>query len=127
MRKNALARMYLELEKNGDIQVVMAKGKNFVSPEIMEEMNIKKEPYFGILAGAVLFRKEVFDIIGEFDGSTATANVDFLMRLKKFSIKVKKVNIISLDRRIHKTNFGRLNQSREYKDYSSVLRRNLGH
>jgi hypothetical protein len=47
------------------------------------------------------------------------------MRMEKNNFKIKKLDIISTDRRIHSSNFGRTNKEKEFKDYASVLRAKL--
>jgi hypothetical protein len=126
MRENALMKMYKEFELNKDLQVVMAKLKDFVSPELKDEkISVRKEAYYGSLAGAVLFRKEVFDVIGNFDESTNVGGLDILLRLEKYGIKTKKINITAVNRRIHNTNYGKISKQREYKDYATILKNRL--
>ena len=71
MRDNSLSEMKNILDNNKNIFAVEAKVQDFYSPEMSEEerskIKIKSEPYYGLFTGAILIRKEVFNIIGLFD------------------------------------------------------------
>jgi glycosyltransferase involved in cell wall biosynthesis len=126
MRDNALVKMCKEFEQNKELQVVIAKLKDFVSPELKNKnVPIREEAYHGLLTGAVLFKREVFDTIGYFDEKITTGGVDILLRLKEHNIKTKKINIISTNRRIHDNNYGRTNKQKEHEDYAALLRGKL--
>lgn len=51
--------------------------------------------------------------------------IDLTNRLDKVGIKIKKVDFIACNRRIHNANYGRTNQKDEYKDYAKALRERL--
>jgi glycosyltransferase involved in cell wall biosynthesis len=126
MRENVLIKMHKEFELDKDLQVVMAKLKDFVSPELKgKKIPFKREAYHGALAGAVLFKREVFNIIGNFDENINVGGLDILLRLEKYDIKTKRINIIAVNRRIHSTNYSRMCKQREYKDYMTVLKSRL--
>ena len=121
--EGALKKLYDELQDGS--KIVMSKLKDF--PE--DESQVKfchKEPFRGILTGAALFKKEVFNIIGDFREDIITGDViDLTNRLMKHNIEIKKVDFITCLRRIHDENFGRTNQADEYKDYAKILRERL--
>ncbi len=130
MNDNVLSQMYQELENNPEISAVMAKVQDFYSPDLPEDERqktiIKKVPYYGLFTGAVLIRKEVFDIIGHFDESvTAGEIIDWQTRMNKYNLKIKKLDFVSTNRRIHSSNFGKTQQKKEFKDYASLLRAKL--
>lgn len=130
MNDNVLSILYKELDSNHDISAVMAKLKDFFSPELSEEEKqktiIKKEPYYGLFSGAVLIRKSVFDKIGLFKETvTAGEIIDWQTRMDKHNLKIKKLDIISTNRRIHSSNFGKTQQKTEFKDYAKSLRERL--
>ena len=123
----ALARLVDEMEKDDNNYIIMAQLKDFCSPETPDQAKFcKLKPFYGILTGSTLFKKEIFDIIGNFREDIITGDViDLTNRLSKVNIKIKKVNFISCERRIHNANYGRTNQQDEYKDYAKVLRERL--
>jgi hypothetical protein len=126
MNEGALSAMFDELKKDAELQVVMAKLKDFVSPELKDkQIPIRKEEYYGLLTGAVLFRREVFNVIGNFDEKIITGGVDILLRLKDHNIKTKKIDIVSTNRRVHNSNYGKTNKQNEYKDYATILKNKL--
>lgn len=127
LEPNALHMMLEELKKDTNLMAVIAKVKDFISPDTKKQnLNIKTEPYYGCLGGAVLLRKSVFDIIGNFDESIQAGEaLTLISKLAQNHLKIKKVNFISSNRRHHDTNYGRTNQKDEYKDYAKILRERL--
>lgn len=45
--------------------------------------------------------------------------------MKKYNLKIKKLDLVSTNRRIHTSNFGRTQQKTEFKDYAKSLRDRL--
>ena len=105
----------------------MAKLKDFCSPDTPEQIRFcKKEPFWGILTGSTMFKKDILDMIGDFREDIITGDViDLTNRLKKFGFEIKKIDFVSCERRIHDLNYGRTNQKDEYKDYIKVLRERI--
>lgn len=125
--EGALRKLYNEMQKSPDNMIVMAKLKDFCSPDTPEqEKFVKPKPFCGILTGSTLFKKEVFDIIGDFREDIITGDViDLTTRLYKAGIEITKADFVTCSRRIHNANYGRTNQKDEYKDYAKVLRERL--
>ncbi len=121
----ALKRFYEEFQKAPESEIIMAKLKDF--PETPKDAKFcKKEPFYGILTGAAMFKKDIFNKIGYFREDLITGDViDLTNRLKKFNIEINKIDFISCSRRIHDSNYGRTNQKDEYKDYLKLLRERL--
>lgn len=127
----ALQKLYGEFEKDSSLQVIMAKLVDFISPDLSEEdkkaLSPRKEPYGGLLTGAMLFKKEVIEEVGGFDEKLQTGQgVDFLLRIEKHKMKTLKLDFIATMRRFHNNNMGRTMQKQENKDYASILRAKLG-
>ena len=119
----ALRRLYDELQDGS--MIVMSKLQDFAQTPDQQKF-CHPEPFRGILTGAALFRKEVFDLIGGFREDIITGDViDLTNRLKNHHIEIKTVDFITCNRRIHDTNYGRTNQKDEYKDYLKVLRERM--
>lgn len=123
----ALQVLYDEIEKSPENKIIMAKLKDFCSPDTPKQVSfVKPESFWGILTGTALFKKEIFDIIGPFREDIITGDViDLTTRLNKAGIEIKKLDYISCLRRIHNANYGRTNQKDEYKDYAKLLRQRL--
>lgn len=127
MNENALLQMYDELEKDEKISAVMAKIKDFISPEISAEERqkivIRIEPYSGLFSGATLMRKEIFDKIGLFNENLKAGEIiDWQIKMQEQGLKIKKLDFVSANRRIHNSNFGRTNKEKEFVDYAAILR-----
>lgn len=123
LRPGALRLLYDELQDGS--MIVMAKLEDF--PQDPDQKKFcHPEPFRGILTGSTLFKKEVFNLIGDFREDIITGDViDLTNRLEQHNIEIKKVDFITCDRRIHDENFGRTNQKDEYKDYLKVLRERM--
>ena len=126
MTNGALQRLYDEFEE--DISAVQAKVKDFLSPDCSDKNTaVKPEAYYGLFTGAILIKKEVFDIIGDFDESvTAGEIIDWQGKMQKNNLKIKKIDFVSTNRRLHSTNFGKTQQKTEFKDYAALLRARMG-
>jgi glycosyltransferase involved in cell wall biosynthesis len=130
LTEDSLNRLCRELENDPDAGLVEAMLEDFVSPELGEEdkkiLAPRPEPYYGLLTGAVLFRRKVFDHSGIFDEKLETGQgVEFMLRVKSKGIKIKRLDFISARRRLHNTNMGRTMQKQEKQDYSALLRARL--
>ena len=130
MNLETLQKLYDELENNLSVSAVMAKVKDFFSPELSEEEKAKtvlrSDAYYGLFTGAVLIRKSVFDKIGLFNEDvTAGEIIDWQSRMQAHGLEIKKVDFISTNRRIHASNFGKTQANKEFKDYAKILRAKL--
>lgn len=130
MEPGALARMLAELESDPDVMAVMAKVRDFASPDLSAEerggFQVKATPYHGLFTGSVLMRRRVWDVLGGFDESvTAGEIIDWQRRMQAHRFAIRKLDFVSCRRRIHRSNFGRTQRGVEYRDYSKLLRAKL--
>ena len=122
LKPDALSNLLSEMKDSG-AQIVMAKLEDF-GQSAEDRAYCHKEPFCGILTGAALFKKEVFDVIGLFDESIITGDViDLTDRCRKHGVQIFKSGKVTCERRIHSSNFGRTNQKDEYRDYAKLLRK----
>lgn len=124
---NALPQMLKELQENAGIFAVMAQMQDFSSPEVSQEERkkiiLRTEPYSGLLSGAILMKKEVFEKIGLFDESLKAGDALYWNnKMNANNLEIKKLNFIAANRRIHNASFGRTNKETEFKDYAAILR-----
>jgi glycosyltransferase involved in cell wall biosynthesis len=127
MNRNALSQMLKELEENSEISAVMANLQDFFSPELSKENRakiiIREQPYSHLFSGAILIRREVFDKIGFFDESLRAGDVIcWKNKMDESGLEIKKLDFVSVNRRIHNCNFGVTNKGQGYQDYASILR-----
>ena len=128
MRQGALKTMCSTIEDNPEISAVQAMVKDFISPEIgqMPGTIVRPEPYYGLFTGAILIRRSVFDVIGPFSESRKTGEIiEWSTKMDANGFIIKKLDMVSTDRRIHGSNFGKTNRETEFKDYASILRERL--
>ena len=113
------------VEQNAD--AVFAKVMDFVSPELLEvpglQLPVRKQPYSGMLTGASLIRRQVFDEIGVFNENLPSGEtVEWMMRLRDSGLRTVQLEQTVLKRRIHLSNTGRLQRTKEMKSYAAALR-----
>ena len=128
VRDGALNTMLDALQAAPEASAVQAMVKDFRSPEIpdLPGILVRPEPFYGLFTGAILIRREVFDKIGPFSENVHTGEIiEWFSRVEATGGKVIKLNLVSTDRRIHQTNFGRTDRQEEMKNYAAVLRERL--
>ncbi len=128
MRPGALKVLCEALEADPGISAVQAMVKDFISPEIgsLPGTVARPEPYYGLFTGAILIRRSVFEAIGPFSESRNTGEIiEWASKMEAKGFTIKKLAIVSTDRRLHNSNFGKTNKGTEFKDYASILRERL--
>ena len=128
VRDGALSIMLDALQDNPEVSAVQAKVQDFRSPEIpdLPGILVRPEPYYGLFTGAILIRRKVFDCIGPFSEKVRAGEIiEWFSRLEANGGVVVKLDLVSTDRRIHQTNFGRTDRTEEMKDYAAILRERL--
>ena len=122
LKPDALQTLLEELDRS-NAQIVMAKLEDFWDT-LEDQAFCHKEAFRGILTGAAIFRKEVFDVIGLFDESVITGDViDLAGRCSKNGVSIFQSDRVTCERRIHSGNYGRTNRKNEYKDYAKLLKK----
>ncbi len=127
---DALSKMLQAFCENDQCAAVMAQLKDFISPELSQQdankIIVRTEPYFGLFSAAILMKKEVFDVIGLFDESTQAGDIiEWSDKMQKHDLVIKRLDFVSSQRRIHNSNYGRINKGNEFKDYATLLRAKL--
>ncbi len=126
----AVSALRKPFEMNPALAVVFSKAQDFVSPELSEKQRnglpCRKLPYGGILPGCALARREVFSRIGLFDESLKSGEtVAWQMKLRDAKLPVQSIDAVTLKRRIHLTNTGRLDAKLEMRNYAAILRQRM--
>ena len=128
MNDNVLKTLYDTLESDPSLGAVMAKVQDFISPdsENTDPKLIKSTPYYGIFTGAVLMRRQIFDVIGLFREDIRSGEIiEWSKKMTEHGLKIKKTDMIATNRRIHDHNFGKTDRQTEFKDYAQILRSRL--
>ncbi|MBR6162664.1 glycosyltransferase family 2 protein [bacterium] len=130
MKEGALKRLYDELTSDNSFYAVKAKVQDWYSPDLSEEEKknspIKAEPYWGLFTGAILIKKEVFDTIGYLNETVKTGEIiEWENKMELNGFKIKKIDFVSTQRRVHSSNFGKTNRTTEFQNYASILREKL--
>lgn len=128
MRPGALQVLYDTLEAEPGTAAVMARVQDFLSPDAgpMPGTVVRPDAYHGLFTGAVLIRKETLDAIGPFTEGRHTGEIiEWKTKMDAKGLSIKKIDLVSTDRRIHRTNFGKTASGTEFKDYAAFLRERL--
>lgn len=115
-------------EKNA--AAVFAMAEDFISEELTPEQKAQLKPrpaaYSGVLPGCSLIRRQVFDQIGLFDSSMDSGEtVAWLLKLRDAGIDTVQIPKVTLRRRLHLTNTGRIRQKQEMANYAALLRKRM--
>jgi len=124
----ALNAMYAALAGGAD--AVFAMAEDFVSPELTEvqkaELKPRPAPYGGVLPGCSLIRRQVFDAVGLFDDTMKSGEtVAWQLKLRDAGIKTIQIPVVTLKRRLHLTNTGRVQHKQEMANYAALLRKRM--
>ena len=118
---------FAPFDSDPELQAVFTYAQEFFSEELTEEekseLKLKTEPYGGTLPGCSLLKKSVFDQIGLFDETLhGGETVDWMVRFRSAGIKSMQKDTVTLKRRVHANNTGRLYRKNEMANYAKILR-----
>jgi len=127
---DALQNLFSAIIENFDCDVVYGRAIDFISPELSHEqkigLKVREFSYGGVLPGCALIQKTVFERSGSFDESLSSGEtVAWMMNLKDTGAIVREINHVTLRRRLHMTNTGRLKREEELKNYATILRKRM--
>lgn len=105
-------------------------AKDFISEELTPEqsasLNINPEPYRRMLAGCMLCRKTLFDKVGGFEESLSSSETaQWVIAVRESGAGILESDLVTLDRRYHMNNFGRINRGVQMRSYFSIIRSRL--
>ena len=126
---DALQALYGAMLANG-ADAVFAMAEDFISPELNEAQKAALLPrngsYGGVLPGCSLIRRSVFDRIGLFDETLRSGEtVAWQLMLRDAGLKTAQIPTVTLKRRLHLTNTGRLQAKQEMANYAALLRKRM--
>ena len=129
---NAIDSLYQGLLQNGGgHQVALGMAEEFISEELDSktagELTKKEVPFGAFLSGCCFGKKEALLKVGYFDPNLKSGGetVDWLARLRYSGLKTVQLNVITVRRRIHLTNTGRVLMQGQMQDYASIIRKRL--
>lgn len=125
----ALEALYGPLAE-GKAAAVFAMAEDFISPELTDAQKAQLKPrtdsYGGVLPGCSLICRSVFDTIGLFDDTMSSGEtVAWQMELRKAGLATAQIDFVTLRRRLHLTNTGRLHAKQEMANYAALLRKRM--
>lgn len=128
--QDALEKLFHAMEVDERCEIVYGKAEDFISPELPDDeqrrLKARESGYGGVLPGCALIRRSLFDRSGAFDEKLSSGEtVDWMMRVKEIGAVVREINQVTLRRRLHMTNTGRLKRGEEMKNYAAILRKRM--
>ena len=118
------------LQQEGSV-VALGMAEEFISEELDDKTAAglaKKEiPFGAFLSGCCFGKKEALLQVVFFDTSLNQAGetVDWLARLRNSGLKTVQLDVVTVRRRIHLTNSGRVLMQGQMQDYATIIRRRL--
>lgn len=137
LREDAVMSLFQTFGENTNLTAVFGMAEDFFSPELSERersgLRLREGSYRGFFSGCILVRREVFstECVGLFNESLLSGEtVDWLLRFRDVHSGSKEKDwkecpFITVSRRIHKSNTGRLHADQERMHYAGLLRRRL--
>lgn len=128
---DAVESLYQGLLQQEGSAVALGMAEEFVSEELDAKTAAglaKKElPFGAFLSGCCFGKKEALLQVGFFDTSLNQAGetVDWLARLRNSGLQTVQLDVITVRRRIHLTNSGRVLMQGQMQDYATIIRRRL--
>ena len=123
--------LYKGILQNEGSVVALGMAKEFISEELDAKTAVrlpKKETPFGaFLSGCCFGKKEALLKVGFFDTglNQAGETVDWLVRLRNSGVQMVQLDVVTVRRRIHLTNTGRVCAKEEMQAYATIIRRRL--
>lgn len=126
----ALEALYAPMEADPACMAVFGRAEDFISPELTDSQKGELKPrtgsYGGVLPGCSLIRRSVFETVGLFDDTMSSGEtVAWQMELRKAGLVTAQTEFVTLRRRLHLTNTGRLHGRQEMANYAALLRRRM--
>ena len=127
---DAFRRLYAPFSDRPDLMAVSGLARDFVSPELPAEqarhLRVRPGSYGGVLPGCTLIRREAFEKIGLFDESLRSGEtVAGQLGLRESGVPTASVDFVTLERRLHLSNTGRVDPRQEMQNYAAILRKRM--
>ena len=126
---NSISARATLLEQAPQLGGAGGRTEQFISPELPDDVRQRlvcpPETSAARVAGALLIRKRVFDLVGGFDPSLKLGEtIDWIARADAANVTMRLVDAVVLRRRIHDSNTG-VNMAHQRSDYLRVLKASL--
>ena len=123
--------LYKGLLQHDGAAVALGMAEEFISEELDAEtargLAKKEVPFGAFLSGCCFGKKEALLRVGFFDTSLNQAGetVDYLARLKDSGLLTVQLDKVTVRRRIHLSNSGRVMMQGQMQDYAAIIRKRL--
>ncbi len=126
----ALTELFAPMQADASLKAAFGTYIEFISPELTADqaagLKVTETSAKGILPGCAIIKRELFENIGLFDQTLRSGEtVDWMMRLRESKEPFLQTEVLTLKRRLHMTNTGRLDPKGEMKSYAALLRKRM--
>lgn len=131
LTSNAVESLYQGLLQQEGVAVAFGMAEEFISEELDAKtaggLTKKEIPFGAFLSGCCLGKKEDLLKVGFFDINLKSGGetVDWLARLRNSGLKTLQLDTVTVRRRVHLTNTGRVLMQGQMQDYATIIRRRL--
>lgn len=124
--EGALAILYRAFLEEPMLKAVFSYARDFYTLKETGEDRVSERVYSGCLPGCALIRKSVFRKVGLFNENLKTGEtVEWTARFRESGLANRLLQAVTLERRIHDRNTGRVMRNQEQQDYAQILREHL--
>ena len=131
LTSNAIESLYQGLLQHEGVVVAFGMAEEFISEELdaktADGLTRKEIPFGAFLSGCCFGKKEDLLKVGFFDINLKSGGetVDWLARLRNSGLNTLQLDMVTVRRRIHLTNTGRVLMQGQMQDYATIIRRRL--
>jgi glycosyltransferase involved in cell wall biosynthesis len=127
---DAIEALYQGLLQNPDAVIALGMAEEFISEELDAKtasgLSKKELPFGAFLSGCCFGKKEALLKVGFFDiNLKGGGTVDWLARLRDSGLKTVQLIQVTVRRRIHLTNLGRVHEQEQMQGYATIIRKRL--
>ena len=128
---DAVKSLYQGLLQHEGVAVTFGMAEEFISEELDAKtasgLTRKEIPFGAFLSGCCFGKKDDLLKVGFFDINLKSGGetVDWLARLRNSGLKTLQLDTVTVRRRIHLTNTGRVLMQGQMQDYATIIRKRL--
>ena len=127
LEPDALEQLLTAAEAHPEAGMVCALARDFVSPELTAQeaaaLRTNPEPYRRMLAGCTMARREVYERVGYYDETLPSSETaQWMLRMRDAGVAVHDIDVVTLNRRYHRNNFGRRSRRTQLESYMAIIK-----
>ena len=110
LEPDALEQLLAAAEAHPEAGMVCALARDFVS-------------YRRMLSGCTMARREVYERVGYYDETLPSSETaQWMLRMRDAGVAVHDIDVVTLNRRYHRNNFGRRSRRTQLESYMAIIK-----